>query len=47
MAVVQYLPTGALMAGVKAGQLHQGHFNANQFNFLEVGSIDHNRSLQC
>ncbi len=24
------------MAGVKAGQLHQGHFNANQFNFLEV-----------
>jgi len=32
----QYLSTGTLMAGVKAGQLHQGHFNANQFNFLEV-----------
>jgi len=37
MVTNQYLATGALMAGVKAGQLHQGHFNANQFNFLEVG----------
>ncbi|KAI9457768.1 RNB-domain-containing protein [Lactarius psammicola] len=35
----EYLPTGALMAGVKAGQLHQGHFNASQFNFLE-GSVN-------
>ncbi|KAI0262886.1 hypothetical protein BC834DRAFT_889464 [Gloeopeniophorella convolvens] len=35
----EYLPTGAVLAGVKAGQLHQGHFNANQFNFLE-GSIN-------
>ncbi|KAI0282541.1 hypothetical protein BGY98DRAFT_954568 [Russula aff. rugulosa BPL654] len=35
----EYLSTGALMAGVKAGQLHQGHFNANQFNFLE-GSVN-------
>ena len=23
------------MAGVKAGSLHQGHFNANQYNYLE------------
>ncbi|KAH9967857.1 RNB-domain-containing protein [Russula dissimulans] len=35
----EYLATGALMAGVKAGQLHQGHYNANQFNFLE-GSVN-------
>ncbi|KAH9977177.1 hypothetical protein BGW80DRAFT_1443481 [Lactifluus volemus] len=35
----EYLSTGALMAGIKAGQLHQGHFNANQFNFLE-GSVN-------
>lgn len=34
--IIKYLPTGALMAGVKAGQLHQGHFNASQFNYLEV-----------
>ncbi|ETW85530.1 putative exoribonuclease [Heterobasidion irregulare TC 32-1] len=33
-----YLPSGALIAGIKAGQLHQGHFNANQYNYLE-GSI--------
>jgi exosome complex exonuclease DIS3/RRP44 len=24
---------------VKAGQLHQGHFNANQYNYLE-GSVN-------
>ncbi|KAI0060894.1 RNB-domain-containing protein [Artomyces pyxidatus] len=33
-----YLPTGELAAGIKAGKLHQGHFNANQFNYLE-GSV--------
>ncbi|TFY71746.1 hypothetical protein EVG20_g1249 [Dentipellis fragilis] len=33
-----YLPTATLAAGVKAGQLHQGHFNANQYNYLE-GSV--------
>lgn len=27
------------MAGVKAGQLHQGHFNADQFNYLEVNNL--------
>lgn len=27
-----------LAAGVKAGKLHQGHFNANQYNYLE-GSV--------
>ncbi|KAF8442330.1 RNB-domain-containing protein [Boletus edulis BED1] len=30
-----YLPTTTLLAGVKAGELHQGHFNANQYNYLE------------
>ncbi|KAI0341128.1 RNB-domain-containing protein [Trametopsis cervina] len=30
-----YLPMSALLAGVKAGHLHQGHFNANQYNYLE------------
>ncbi|KII94407.1 hypothetical protein PLICRDRAFT_100657 [Plicaturopsis crispa FD-325 SS-3] len=33
-----YLPTSTLVAGVKAGELHQGHFNANQYNYLE-GSV--------
>jgi hypothetical protein len=32
----QYLPMSTLLAGVKAGQLYQGHFNANQYNYLEV-----------
>ncbi|KAH9834605.1 RNB-domain-containing protein [Rhodofomes roseus] len=30
-----YLPMSTLGAGVKSGQLHQGHFNANQYNYLE------------
>ncbi|KAJ8597115.1 RNB-domain-containing protein [Rhizopogon salebrosus TDB-379] len=30
-----YLSMSTLLAGVKAGQLHQGHFNANQYNYLE------------
>ncbi len=32
----QYLPQDTLSAGVKAGRYHQGHFNANQYNYLEV-----------
>ena len=35
---LKYLPTATLLAGVKAGELHQGHFNANQYNYLE-GSV--------
>ncbi|KAI0944731.1 hypothetical protein AcW1_002369 [Taiwanofungus camphoratus] len=31
----EYLPMSMLLAGVKSGQLHQGHFNANQYNYLE------------
>lgn len=31
----EYLPVATLIAGVKSGQLHQGHFNANQYNYLE------------
>ena len=34
----QYLPVTTLQAGIKSGQLHQGHFNANQYNYLE-GSV--------
>ena len=34
----KYLPTAILLTGVKAGELHQGHFNANQYNYLE-GSV--------
>ncbi|KZT68590.1 RNB-domain-containing protein [Daedalea quercina L-15889] len=30
-----YLPMSALLAGVKSGRLYQGHFNANQYNYLE------------
>ncbi|OSX58629.1 hypothetical protein POSPLADRAFT_1049371 [Postia placenta MAD-698-R-SB12] len=30
-----YLPSSTLLAGIKSGQLHQGHFNANQYNYLE------------
>ncbi|OSD00737.1 RNB-domain-containing protein [Trametes coccinea BRFM310] len=33
-----YLPMATLLAGIKSGQLHQGHFNANQYNYLE-GSV--------
>ncbi|TCD60755.1 exosome catalytic subunit dis3 [Steccherinum ochraceum] len=35
----EYLPTATVLAGIKAGQLHQGHFNANQYNYLE-GSVN-------
>ncbi|EKM74947.1 hypothetical protein AGABI1DRAFT_80468 [Agaricus bisporus var. burnettii JB137-S8] len=34
----EYLLTATLAAGVKAGKLHQGYFNANQYNYLE-GSV--------
>ncbi|KAJ2933461.1 hypothetical protein H1R20_g3629, partial [Candolleomyces eurysporus] len=34
----EYLPSATLISGVKAGDLHQGHFNANQYNYLE-GSV--------
>ncbi|KAL5510957.1 hypothetical protein ACEPAG_3676 [Sanghuangporus baumii] len=34
----EYLPQSALLAGIRAGDLHQGHFNANPFNYLE-GSV--------
>ncbi|KAH9927369.1 RNB-domain-containing protein [Amylocystis lapponica] len=30
-----YLPMSMLLAGIKSGQLHQGYFNANQYNYLE------------
>ncbi|WRT64860.1 uncharacterized protein IL334_001796 [Kwoniella shivajii] len=30
-----YLPQDTLLAGVKTGRYHQGHFNANQYNYLE------------
>ncbi|KAK2462485.1 hypothetical protein APHAL10511_005455 [Amanita phalloides] len=32
---LDYLRTSALLAGIKAGELHQGYFNASQFNYLE------------
>ncbi|KLO07368.1 RNB-domain-containing protein [Schizopora paradoxa] len=31
----EYMPQANLVAGVKAGHLHQGHFNANPYNYLE------------
>ena len=34
-----YLPTGTTtLSAVEAGELHQEHFNANQYNYLE-GSV--------
>lgn len=33
---VQYLPTAELEAGVREGSYHQGHFNPNPYNYLEV-----------
>jgi exosome complex exonuclease DIS3/RRP44 len=33
---LKYLPTATLLAGVKAGKLHQSHFNVNQYNYLEI-----------
>ncbi|KAI0791122.1 RNB-domain-containing protein [Abortiporus biennis] len=35
----EYLPLSALVAGVKGGQLHQGNFLQNQYNYLE-GSVN-------
>ena len=35
----QYLPAATLVAGVKSGQLHQGHFKANTYNYLEVCAL--------
>lgn len=35
----KYLPTSTLVAGVKSGEFHQGYFNANPYNYLEVGII--------
>jgi exosome complex exonuclease DIS3/RRP44 len=32
----QYLPMDVLTAGVKTGRLYRGHFNASQYNYLEV-----------
>ena len=34
----QYLPSATLSAGIKAGALHQGYFNASAYNYLEVRS---------
>lgn len=36
-----YLPSGHLQSGIKAGHLYQGTFRPNPYNFLE-GSISHN-----
>ncbi|CAD6582390.1 MAG: exosome catalytic subunit dis3 [Tremellales sp. Tagirdzhanova-0007] len=35
----EHLPQDTLNAGVKAGRYHQGHFNANPYNYLE-GSVN-------
>ncbi|QRW26270.1 exosome complex exonuclease DIS3/RRP44 [Rhizoctonia solani] len=35
----EYLPQATLVAGVKSGDLHQGYFNANSYNYLE-GSVN-------
>jgi exosome complex exonuclease DIS3/RRP44 len=32
----QYLPQDVLTAGVKSGRYFQGHYNANQYNYLEA-----------
>jgi exosome complex exonuclease DIS3/RRP44 len=37
----QYFPLATILAGVKTGRLHQGHFNASQYNYLEA------RTVQC
>jgi len=29
-----------VLAGVKSGQLRQGHFNASQYNYLEARTIE-------
>jgi exosome complex exonuclease DIS3/RRP44 len=31
----QHLPAAALAAGIKSGALHQGHFSASAWNYLE------------
>ena len=46
LIIFQYLPSSTLLAGVKAGGLHQGHFNANQYNYLEVSLGIHPTQLK-
>lgn len=36
----QYSPLSTLLSGVKSGKLHQGHFNASQYNYLEARTIE-------
>ena len=38
------IPTATLLAGVKVGELHQGHFNANQHGNVPLGPLP---SLYC
>ncbi|KAF8632063.1 hypothetical protein AX15_002063 [Amanita polypyramis BW_CC] len=42
-----YLSTPTLLAGIKSGELHQGHFNANQYNYLEgeVSTLGFTKSI--
>lgn len=35
----EYLSQDVLNAGVKSGRYHQGHFNASQYNYLEVSDL--------
>lgn len=35
----EYLPPSAIQAGIKSGQLFQGHFNQNAFNYREVRTL--------
>lgn len=35
---MQYLAPSVLQAGIKSGQLFQGHFNPNPYNYKEVSS---------
>jgi len=36
----QHLPLSTVLAGVKSGQLHQGRFNARQYNYSEVRAVE-------
>lgn len=35
----EYMSPLIVNAGIKSGELHQGHFSANPHNYLEVRSI--------
>ena len=43
----QYLPQATLQAGITRGIFHQGYFNADPYNYLEVSLLTYVGKEQC